>query len=286
MRLGIFGGTFDPVHYGHLLVAESCREQLRLDEVWFLPAAVPPHKQQRELTPGSQRIEMLELAIGGHAAFRVCRYEIDRGGVSYTVDTLAHFRQEHADAEMFFLLGADSLRDLPGWREPVRLCELATPVVVGRVGQRARSGSRRISDGCPRSFRRATRPDPRAPRRDAADRAQQQRHSPTRGRRARASATARREPWKSSSGRSSYTGNSTKADFSPDCSRTQAALRRLFSPCYFRRDRRLVGVGGSQGLEHWSSCSAGDSARSMNNQRRPLSSQAAARCRRTSPDGR
>ena len=134
MRLGIFGGTFDPVHYGHLLLAECCREQLSLDEVWFVPAAVPPHKQGRELTPGSQRAEMLELAIGGHTALRVCRYEIDRGGVSYTVDTLAHVRREHADAELFFLLGADSLRDLPGWREPVRLCELATPVVVGRVG--------------------------------------------------------------------------------------------------------------------------------------------------------
>jgi nicotinate-nucleotide adenylyltransferase len=133
MRLGIFGGTFDPVHYGHLLLAECCREQLGLNELWFVPAAVPPHKQGRELTPGSLRAEMLELAIAGHTALRVCRYEIDRGGVSYTVDTLAHVRSEHPDAELFFLLGADSLRDLPGWRDPVRLCELATPVVVGRV---------------------------------------------------------------------------------------------------------------------------------------------------------
>lgn len=134
MRLGIFGGTFDPVHYGHLLLAECCREQLGLNELWFVPAAVPPHKQGRDLTPGSQRAEMLELAIAGHAALRVCRHEIDKGGLSYTVDTLAHLHREHPDAELFFLLGADSLRDLPGWREPVRLCELATPVVVGRVG--------------------------------------------------------------------------------------------------------------------------------------------------------
>jgi nicotinate-nucleotide adenylyltransferase len=133
MRLGIFGGTFDPVHYGHLILAECCREQLRLDEVWFVPAAVPPHKQGRDLTPGNPRAEMLELAIGGHTPLRVCRHEIDRGGVSYTVDTLAHMAGEHPGAELFFLLGADSLRDLPQWREPVRICELATPVVVSRV---------------------------------------------------------------------------------------------------------------------------------------------------------
>ena len=70
MRLGLFGGSFDPVHYGHLLLAECCREQCRLDEVWFLPAATPPHKQVRELTPAAQRIEMLELAIGGQARSR------------------------------------------------------------------------------------------------------------------------------------------------------------------------------------------------------------------------
>ena len=88
IALGIFGGTFDPVHFGHLLLAECCREQCRLDAVWFLPAAVPPHKQQREPTPAPHRIEMLELAIAGNSAFSVCRYEADRGGVNYTVDTL------------------------------------------------------------------------------------------------------------------------------------------------------------------------------------------------------
>jgi nicotinate-nucleotide adenylyltransferase len=132
MRLGVYGGTFDPVHYGHLLVAECCREQLRLDRVWFLPASVPPHKQGRQLTPGSQRIEMLELAIGGHEAFEVCRYEIERGGVNYTVDTLAHFKAEDPARELFFLMGADSLRELATWKEPERLFELAVIVAVGR----------------------------------------------------------------------------------------------------------------------------------------------------------
>ena len=134
MRLGIFGGTFDPVHYGHLLLAECCRQQCRLDEVRFLPAAVPPHKQNCDLTPAEGRIEMLELAVAGHSAFSVCRYEIDRGGVNYTADTLAHFRKENPSRELFFLLGADMLNDLPSWHEPERVCELAIPIVVRRSG--------------------------------------------------------------------------------------------------------------------------------------------------------
>ncbi len=134
MRLGIFGGTFDPVHYGHLILAESCREQLTLDQVWFLPAAVPPHKQDRELADGEHRAEMIELAISGHPALAVCRHEIELGGVNYTVETLDHFRREHPTAELMFLMGADSLRDLPNWKEPARICTLATPVVVQRGG--------------------------------------------------------------------------------------------------------------------------------------------------------
>ena len=133
MRLGIFGGTFDPVHLGHLLLAESCREALRLDQVWFLPAAVPPHKQQRELTPARHRVEMLELALGVHPGFAICPHEVDRGGVNYTVDTLAHLKAEDPSRELFFLMGADSLRDLPNWKNPQTICQLATPVVVCRA---------------------------------------------------------------------------------------------------------------------------------------------------------
>ena len=142
MRLGIFGGTFDPVHYGHLLLAESCREQLRLDQVWFLPAAVPPHKQERTLAPAVARAEMLELAIGGHTAFAVCRHEIERGGVNYTADTLSRIKVEDPARELFFLMGADSLRDLPGWKNPQQICELAIPVMVcrGELGQAASAG--------------------------------------------------------------------------------------------------------------------------------------------------
>jgi nicotinate-nucleotide adenylyltransferase len=142
MRLGIFGGTFDPVHYGHLLLAESCREQLRLDQVWFLPAAVPPHKQERTLAPAVARAEMLELAIGGHPAFVVCRHEIERGGVNFTADTLSQIHAKDPTRELFFLMGADSLQDLPTWKNPQQICELATPVMVcrGELGQAAVTG--------------------------------------------------------------------------------------------------------------------------------------------------
>jgi nicotinate-nucleotide adenylyltransferase len=132
MRLGIYGGSFDPVHYGHLLLAECCREQLQLDRVWFLPAAVPPHKQ-REISAAKHRVEMLRLALGGHESLEVSTLEIDRGGVSYTVDTLAAITAERPGTTLFLLMGADSLHDLRNWRQPERICELAIPAVVHRV---------------------------------------------------------------------------------------------------------------------------------------------------------
>jgi len=134
MRLGLLGGSFDPVHYGHLLLAECCREQAQLDEVWFLPAATSPHKQSQTRTPAEQRVEMLQLAIAGQESFRLCRTEIERGGISYTVDTLAQLSAEAPARELFFLLGADSLEDLPRWREPDLICQLALPLVVSRPG--------------------------------------------------------------------------------------------------------------------------------------------------------
>jgi nicotinate-nucleotide adenylyltransferase len=134
MRLGLYGGSFDPVHYGHLLLAECCRETLRLDEIWLIPAAVPPHKQARTLARAKHRLEMLELALAGHEQIRTSRLEIDRGGVSYTVQTLADVQVLQPEAKLFLLMGADSLRDLPTWRDPARICELSLPAVVRRGG--------------------------------------------------------------------------------------------------------------------------------------------------------
>ena len=132
MRLGIFGGTFDPVHYGHLLAAEQCREQCRLDEIWFVPAAVPPHKTGVEISPGKARAEMLELAVAGLPQYRVSRMELEREGPSYTVDTLAGLRRDDPSRELILILGADSLADFPTWREPSRIAELATILAVNR----------------------------------------------------------------------------------------------------------------------------------------------------------
>jgi nicotinate-nucleotide adenylyltransferase len=132
MRLGLYGGSFDPVHYGHLLLAECCREDLRLDTVWFVPTAVSPFKRGQAGAEAKHRAEMLKLAVAGHEAMNVSTIEIDRGGVSYTVETLTTIHEQQPETELFFLMGGDSLRDLPTWREPARICELAIPVAVSR----------------------------------------------------------------------------------------------------------------------------------------------------------
>jgi len=132
MRIGVFGGSFDPVHVGHLLLAECCREQAGLDRVLFVPAATQPHKQDRRLAAPEHRVEMLRLATGGHPAFAVATLEIERGGVSYTVDTLTALAAAQPDAELCLLLGPDALAGLPTWREPEQIAELATLVGVER----------------------------------------------------------------------------------------------------------------------------------------------------------
>ncbi len=135
-RIGIYGGSFDPIHLGHLLLAESCREQLQLDEVRFIPAHVSPFKLEQRPSEDKQRLEMLELAIAGHEAFIVDRREIDRGGVSYTIDTLKSLQAEFPASEIFLLMGADSLVDFLKWKEPVEICKLAWISVVERGGHR------------------------------------------------------------------------------------------------------------------------------------------------------
>jgi nicotinate-nucleotide adenylyltransferase len=134
MRVGIFGGTFDPVHTGHLLLAEQGREQGRLDEVWFVPAAHPPHKDEPALTRFDQRVEMLALAIAGNSAFRIEELEKERPGPSYTVDTLAELRRRHPSHEFLLLVGSDTLVDLPNWYHPLRVLEQAGLLVMARPG--------------------------------------------------------------------------------------------------------------------------------------------------------
>lgn len=132
MRLGIFGGAFDPIHNGHLLLAEQCREQCQLDEVWFVPTKIPPHKEAGSLSPDADRVEMLRLATAGRPEFVVSEIEIDRDDVSWTVDTLRQLHDERPDDELFLLIGADSLEDFPTWRQPESIAELATIVAANR----------------------------------------------------------------------------------------------------------------------------------------------------------
>lgn len=132
MNIGIFGGAFDPVHNGHLLLAEQCREQCELDEVWFIPTRNPPHKEAGSLSPGRDRCEMLALATAGVPEFVVKRVELDRDDVSWTVDTLRGICETNQDDQLFLLIGADSLSDLPTWREPEAIAELAAIVAVNR----------------------------------------------------------------------------------------------------------------------------------------------------------
>ncbi len=154
MRLGIYGGSFDPVHFGHLLLAESCREECRLDEVWFMPAGTPPHKQSGRLASPKDRVAMLRLATAGHSAFRVDTREIDRGGVSFTVDTLEQLRNERPDDQLFLLLGADTLADFPNWRSPARIATLAVIVSVRRAGAIAVDPSRVAATIGPAAYER------------------------------------------------------------------------------------------------------------------------------------
>jgi nicotinate-nucleotide adenylyltransferase len=136
--LGVFGGTFDPIHIAHLAVAQEAAETLGLERVLFVPAGLPPHKPGREITPAADRLAMIELAIAGNPRFAVDRLEIDRPGPSYTVDTLEALRASRAtagaSADPTLILSAEAFLGLMTWREPRRILELARVVVAPRDG--------------------------------------------------------------------------------------------------------------------------------------------------------
>ena len=131
-RTGVFGGSFNPIHYGHLLLADEVQERLALDRVLFVPAAVPPHKPGRDLAPAADRYRMVELAVGRHPGFVVSDVELARRGVSYTVDTLAALSAPNE--ELVLLLGSEMFLDLLSWREPRTIARLARLVVIPRAG--------------------------------------------------------------------------------------------------------------------------------------------------------
>jgi nicotinate-nucleotide adenylyltransferase len=133
-RIGIMGGTFDPVHHGHLVAASEVASRFGLDEVIFVPTGKPWQKQRREVSPAEHRYLMTVIATAANPRFRVSRVDIDRGGLTYTVDTIADIATEHPGAELFFITGADALGQILSWKDTAEMMRLATFVGVTRPG--------------------------------------------------------------------------------------------------------------------------------------------------------
>jgi len=134
-RIGLFGGSFNPVHCAHLILAECAREGCRLDRVVFVPVGTPPHKPNLELAPARERLRMLELALAGNPHFEVSTIELDREGPSYTLVTVREFRRGlKADDRLFLVMGADSVRDLPTWWHARELVDEVEVIALARPG--------------------------------------------------------------------------------------------------------------------------------------------------------
>ncbi len=143
-HIGILGGTFNPPHMGHLVMAQEALDQLDLDHVLFMPVAVPPHKEAREDPGGDARIELCRLAVAGDERLGVSTLEVDRGGASYTVDTLRELHELEPEHDLTFIVGGDMAQSLPAWREPEALLGLARLAVAEREGVRREDVIRRL----------------------------------------------------------------------------------------------------------------------------------------------
>ena len=133
-RVGLFGGSFNPVHLGHLLAAQAAKEELGLERVFFIPAAVSPFKPDRELAPGTVRLQLLRLALAGRSYAEVDDQEIQRGGISYSIDTVRSYAARFGGAALFYLVGADQAPLLPKWREAEELARLVEIAIIPRRG--------------------------------------------------------------------------------------------------------------------------------------------------------
>jgi nicotinate-nucleotide adenylyltransferase len=134
MRIGVFGGTFDPIHYGHLVAAEEARAILALDKVLIVPAGQPPHKAACPVTPPEHRVAMVQLAIASNPHFVLSRVDLDRPGPHYSVDMVTRLRREMGPGDVYLIVGMDSLMDLPTWHEAERLMGLCYIIGVNRPG--------------------------------------------------------------------------------------------------------------------------------------------------------
>ena len=131
-KVGIMGGTFDPIHNAHLSLGQCALNQLSLDEVWFMPAKDPYFKKNKKVTPSKQRCEMTSLAVSGIEGFKLSLFELEREGETYTAETLELLHEKHPDIHFYFIIGADSMYQIDTWYRPEKIMELATLAVAGR----------------------------------------------------------------------------------------------------------------------------------------------------------
>jgi len=134
LRIGIMGGTFDPIHYGHLATAEEAKYRFQLDKVIFIPCGQPPHKKTYQVSGAEHRFKMTHLAIEDNPAFHISRLEIDRPGPSYSIDTVEELCRLYPDARLHFITGADAILEILTWREPRRLAEMCQLIAATRPG--------------------------------------------------------------------------------------------------------------------------------------------------------
>lgn len=139
-RIGIMGGTFNPPHIGHLLMAEQVGRQLELDEVWFMPTATPPHLHGKKTIPAQHRLQMVQKAISGNPLFKLQPYEVNRGGTNYTIDTMRHFIEMYPATDFYYIIGSDSANDLSTWKDIDDLARLVQFIGVRRPGQKPYHG--------------------------------------------------------------------------------------------------------------------------------------------------
>jgi nicotinate-nucleotide adenylyltransferase len=135
MKLGLFGGSFDPVHLGHLLVAQAAIEELGLDRLFFVPAAQSPFKTENKIAPAEIRLKLLRLALAGKTNCEIDEQEIRRGGISYSIETLRDYAKRFPGAQLFYLIGADNISKLNEWREAAELAKLAEFIAIPRPGE-------------------------------------------------------------------------------------------------------------------------------------------------------
>ena len=133
-KIGILGGTFDPIHMGHLVLAEQVKEKLKLDQVIFIPCFSPPHKRGRKLSPAKDRFHITRLAVDGNPFFLVSDIELKRKGFSYTVDTLRQLKNLYPNSKIYFLTGSDALNEIHTWKDPEKIYKLAKMVIATRPG--------------------------------------------------------------------------------------------------------------------------------------------------------